>query len=103
MKLLFKQRAFSWFDSYDIYNEHGETVFTVTPFFLAIAIMFEGTEAPSAIRRESAALFAFNASRTGLRPATNSVLRGFIYITLRKYSSAYSRGQRRFLLPQSFP
>ncbi len=29
MKLLFKQRAFSWFDSYDIYNEHGETVFTV--------------------------------------------------------------------------
>ena len=29
MKLLFKQRAFSWFDSYDIYNEQGETVFTV--------------------------------------------------------------------------
>lgn len=29
MKLLFKQRAFSWFDSYDIYNEYGETVFTV--------------------------------------------------------------------------
>lgn len=29
MKLLFKQRAFSWFDSYDIYNEHGETLFTV--------------------------------------------------------------------------
>ena len=29
MKLLFRQRAFSWFDSYDIYNEHGETVFTV--------------------------------------------------------------------------
>ena len=29
MKLLFKQRAFSWFDSYDIYNEHGETIFTV--------------------------------------------------------------------------
>ncbi len=29
MKLLFKQRAFSWFDSYDIYNEAGETVFSV--------------------------------------------------------------------------
>ena len=29
MKLLFKQRVFSWFDSYDIYNEYGETVFTV--------------------------------------------------------------------------
>ena len=29
MKLLFKQRAFSWFDSYDIYNEYGETVFRV--------------------------------------------------------------------------
>ena len=29
MKLLFKQRLFSWFDSYDIYNEHGETVYTV--------------------------------------------------------------------------
>lgn len=29
MKLLFKQRLFSWFDSYDIYNETGETVYTV--------------------------------------------------------------------------
>ena len=29
MKLLFKQRFFSWFDSYDIYNEQGETVYTV--------------------------------------------------------------------------
>ena len=29
MKLLFKQRAFSWFDSYDIYDEEGYTVFTV--------------------------------------------------------------------------
>lgn len=29
MKLLFKQRFFSWFDSYDIYDEAGETVFTV--------------------------------------------------------------------------
>lgn len=29
MKLLFKQRFFSWFDSYDIYNEAGEVVFTV--------------------------------------------------------------------------
>ena len=29
MKLLFKQRFFSWFDSYDIFNEAGETVFTV--------------------------------------------------------------------------
>lgn len=29
MKLLFKQRMFSWFDSYDIYDEMGNTVFTV--------------------------------------------------------------------------
>jgi uncharacterized protein YxjI len=29
MKLLFKQRLFSWFDSYDIYDETGETVYTV--------------------------------------------------------------------------
>ena len=29
MKLLFKQRMFSWFDSYDIYDEEGNTVFTV--------------------------------------------------------------------------
>ena len=29
MKLLFKQRMFSWFDSYDIYDEFGNTVFTV--------------------------------------------------------------------------
>lgn len=29
MKLLFKQRFFSWFDSYDIYNEVGDTVYTV--------------------------------------------------------------------------
>ena len=29
MKLLFKQRIFSWFDSYDIYDEWGNTVFTV--------------------------------------------------------------------------
>jgi len=29
VKLLFKQRFFSWFDSYDIFDENGETVFTV--------------------------------------------------------------------------
>ena len=29
MRLLFKQRFFSWFDSYDIYDEEGNTVFTV--------------------------------------------------------------------------
>lgn len=29
MKLLFKQRFFSWFDSYDIYDDAGNTVFTV--------------------------------------------------------------------------
>jgi uncharacterized protein YxjI len=29
VKLLFKERLFSWFDSYDIYNEAGETVYTV--------------------------------------------------------------------------
>lgn len=29
MRLLFKQRFFSWFDSYDIYDEQGAPVFTV--------------------------------------------------------------------------
>ena len=29
MKLIFKQRFFSWFDSYDIFDEHDNTVFTV--------------------------------------------------------------------------
>lgn len=29
MKLLFKQRFFSWFDSYDIYGEDGSVVYTV--------------------------------------------------------------------------
>lgn len=29
MQLLFKQRLFSWFDSYDIYDEEGSTAYTV--------------------------------------------------------------------------
>ncbi len=29
MKLLFKQRLFSWFDSYDIFDENGNTVYVV--------------------------------------------------------------------------
>lgn len=29
MRLIFKQRLFSWFDSYDIYDNSGNTVFTV--------------------------------------------------------------------------
>ena len=29
MKLFFEQRLFSWFDSYDIYNESGETLYVV--------------------------------------------------------------------------
>lgn len=29
MKLLFKQRFFSWFDSYDIYDEAGESAYVV--------------------------------------------------------------------------
>jgi len=29
MKLLFKQRLFSWFDNYDIYNENGDVIYTV--------------------------------------------------------------------------
>ncbi len=29
MKLLFRERMFSWFDSYDIYDEAGNTVYTV--------------------------------------------------------------------------
>ncbi len=29
MKLLFKQRLFSWFDSYDIYAENGSVLYEV--------------------------------------------------------------------------
>ncbi len=29
MQMLFKQRAFSWFDNYDIYDADGNTLFTV--------------------------------------------------------------------------
>lgn len=29
MRLLFKQRFFSWFDSYDIYDDKGKAIFTV--------------------------------------------------------------------------
>lgn len=29
MKLLFKQRLFSWFDSYDIYDEQGAVLYTI--------------------------------------------------------------------------
>lgn len=29
MKMLFKQRFFSWFDSYDIYDERGNTLYVV--------------------------------------------------------------------------
>ena len=29
MKLLFKQKVFSWFDSYSVYDEDGNTAFTV--------------------------------------------------------------------------
>ena len=29
MRLMFKQRLFSWFDSYDIFDEAGNTVYTV--------------------------------------------------------------------------
>ena len=29
MRLIFKQRFFSWFDSYDIYDEAGNVVYTV--------------------------------------------------------------------------
>ncbi|MGN0802604.1 MAG: LURP-one-related/scramblase family protein [Candidatus Faecivicinus sp.] len=35
MKLLFKQRVFSWFDSYDIYDEQGNSVLTVKSQFKA--------------------------------------------------------------------
>ena len=29
MKMLFKQRLFSWFDSYDIYDESHQVLYTV--------------------------------------------------------------------------
>lgn len=29
MRMYFKQRMFSWFDSYDIYNEQGNVIYVV--------------------------------------------------------------------------
>lgn len=29
MRMYFKQRLFSWFDSYDIYNEQGNPIYVV--------------------------------------------------------------------------
>ena len=29
MKLLFRQRVFSWLDSYDVYDENGKKVYEV--------------------------------------------------------------------------
>ena len=29
MKLLFRQRIFSWFDSYDVFDEDGDKLYTV--------------------------------------------------------------------------
>ena len=29
MRMYFKQRMFSWFDSYDIYDEQGNTLYVV--------------------------------------------------------------------------
>ena len=29
MRMYFKQRLFSWFDSYDIYDEQGNTIYVV--------------------------------------------------------------------------
>ena len=29
MKMLFKQKLFSWFDSYDIFDENGESLYTI--------------------------------------------------------------------------
>lgn len=36
MRLLIKQRVFSWTDSYDIYNENGEPVYFVRADFFSI-------------------------------------------------------------------
>ena len=41
MKLLFKQRVFSWFDSYDIYDEQGKPVFAVNANELKVVIVIE--------------------------------------------------------------
>ncbi len=40
MKLLFRQRIFSWLDSYDVFDENGNTLFTVKGVF-ALAHTFK--------------------------------------------------------------
>lgn len=39
MKLIFKQSLFSWLDSYDIYDEQGNVVFTVKGELILMAGM----------------------------------------------------------------
>lgn len=39
MKLLFRQRIFSWLDSYDIYNEKGETLFVVRASYPGVTVL----------------------------------------------------------------
>ena len=58
MKLYFKQRFFSWFDSYDIYYEDGSVAYTVEgrrlsmPIFVCSRAVMkpERTPAPMAAR-----------------------------------------------------
>lgn len=46
MKLLFKQRFFSWFDSYDIFDELGNTVYLVKgkPSFGHLLCIYDSNE-----------------------------------------------------------
>ena len=49
MKLLFKQRLFSWFDSYDIYDEAGNTAFVVKGE-LALSLIHISMRIPGFVR-----------------------------------------------------
>lgn len=54
MKLLFKQRFLSWFGSYEVFNEAGETVYTVQgqPSWGRCLKIFDGNEAEVATIRQ---------------------------------------------------
>ena len=91
MKLLFKQRFFSWFDSYDIYDENGDTVYTVEGQLAwgHPGSMVMGPASPRP-RITSCFLFTF-ASRTISTPTNSRVVPG----RSRLRSSAGSVGSTR--------
>lgn len=61
MKLLFQQRAFSWLDSYDIYDENGDALFRVVgrpSWGSCLHILNADGEHIATVRQKAAALLS---------------------------------------------